>query len=533
MPDVGDFTEVNTDFLNIADNNFSIQGEVSFSGAYTFAATLTGNTAVTFRATGTIATESVDSAVALSSQGVAIASASSIDLATATGKVVLITGTTPITSLGTVPSGAQFILQFQDTNAQLTHNATTLRCHAGKSMQFLAGESAIVTSLGSGNWTASFLHIAGPYRSGGSGSNSERFGFASTAGGANAVAVGYDAQAAGSAATSVGAISRASASGATAIGYGVNVSGSSSVGVGLSGALASSFSVAIGNGATLASTETGSVCIGYNSTILTSAGVNGESVVVGREASGSNGRSTCIGFKATAGAVSATVIGRGAYAGLSHGVAIGRGAYTPTTGTNTVTLGYSGGDTATDVYFDSGAFSHYINQVTSETNTRTATLCRARLNGMAGADMAGLVGNMAGGDIALCGGQGSGTGVGGKAILAVAPAGSSGTSKNALVDIFAVSPTTGLEVYRTITPSGTTGAQTIHRPSGTANIAAAGNSVTVTNSMVSANSIVMATLLTNDATATIKNVVPTSGSFTINLTSAATSEVSIGFVLFN
>ena len=85
----------------------------------------------------------------------------------------------------------------------------------------------------------------------------------------------------------------------------------------------------------------------------------------------------------------------------------------------------------------------------------------------------------------------------------------------------------------TNTPSGTTGNQTINKPSGTVNIAAAGTTITVTNSLVSAASIVMAVVRTNDTTAYIKNVVPSAGSFVITLGAAATAEVSIGFIVNN
>lgn len=85
----------------------------------------------------------------------------------------------------------------------------------------------------------------------------------------------------------------------------------------------------------------------------------------------------------------------------------------------------------------------------------------------------------------------------------------------------------------TNTAAGTTGNQTINKTSGTVNIAAAGTTVTVTNSLVTANSIVFAVIRTNDATATIKNVVPAAGSFTINLNAAATAETSIGFFVIN
>lgn len=82
-----------------------------------------------------------------------------------------------------------------------------------------------------------------------------------------------------------------------------------------------------------------------------------------------------------------------------------------------------------------------------------------------------------------------------------------------------------------ITPGGTTGAQTINKASGTVNFAALASSLVVTNSLVNANSIVICTIRTNDTTATIKNTVPASGSFTINLTAAATAETSVGFIV--
>jgi len=88
-------------------------------------------------------------------------------------------------------------------------------------------------------------------------------------------------------------------------------------------------------------------------------------------------------------------------------------------------------------------------------------------------------------------------------------------------------------VTPTITTAGTTGDRTINELAGTVNIAAAGTTVTVTNSLVTANSLVFCTLRTNDTTATVKNVVPIAGSFTINLGAAATGEVSIGFFVVN
>ncbi len=101
------------------------------------------------------------------------------------------------------------------------------------------------------------------------------------------------------------------------------------------------------------------------------------------------------------------------------------------------------------------------------------------------------------------------------------------------VSSFAVSALGKISLLNTITAGGTTGNQTIDKPSGTVNIAAAGTTVTVTNSTCTTSSIVHAVIRTNDATAYIKNVVPGSGSFVINLGAAATAEISVGFIVFN
>jgi hypothetical protein len=85
---------------------------------------------------------------------------------------------------------------------------------------------------------------------------------------------------------------------------------------------------------------------------------------------------------------------------------------------------------------------------------------------------------------------------------------------------------------KTIIAVGTTGNQTIDTVSGRVNIAAAGTTITITNSLVTANSIIMCTLATNDATAQINNVVAGAGSFVINIV-ACTAETAINFLVIN
>lgn len=91
------------------------------------------------------------------------------------------------------------------------------------------------------------------------------------------------------------------------------------------------------------------------------------------------------------------------------------------------------------------------------------------------------------------------------------------------------------QLQRTITSGGTTGNRTINSPAGTVNFAAGtGTSgLTVTNSTVDANSIVIAIARTNDATCSVKNVVAASGSFVIRMDANCTAETSVGFLVLN
>jgi len=69
--------------------------------------------------------------------------------------------------------------------------------------------------------------------------------------------------------------------------------------------------------------------------------------------------------------------------------------------------------------------------------------------------------------------------------------------------------------------------------SGSVNFAAAATTLVVTNSLVNADSIVIATVLTDDTTALIKIVVCGAGSFTIKLNAGATAETKVGFLVIN
>ena len=83
-------------------------------------------------------------------KGADIASAATTDLSTATGWYVTVTGTTSITSLGSVAAGQVFILQFA-SSLLLTHHATNLILPNGD-IYTTGGDVGIFVSLGAGAW---------------------------------------------------------------------------------------------------------------------------------------------------------------------------------------------------------------------------------------------------------------------------------------------------------------------------------------------------------------------------------------------
>lgn len=107
-----------------------------------------------------------------------------------------------------------------------------------------------------------------------------------------------------------------------------------------------------------------------------------------------------------------------------------------------------------------------------------------------------------------------------------------GTAWSSQISLSTLNISSSFSISGTITTPGTTGNQTINKPSGSVNIVAGGSSITVTNSLVTANTIVTCAIATNDTTAILKNVVASSGQFVIRTTAAVTAETKITFVLF-
>lgn len=117
--------------------------------------------------------------------------------------------------------------------------------------------------------------------------------------------------------------------------------------------------------------------------------------------------------------------------------------------------------------------------------------------------------------------------------FAAANGGTVGFSPDNSTQMLALTGSSGLVIPKTITAAATTGAQTINKPMGQVNFAAAATTLVVTNSMVTANSIVLVQVLGTDATFTTARVTKASGSFTITANAAATAETAVSFLVIN
>lgn len=93
-------------------------------------------------------------------KGTNMASAATVDLSTADGSFVDITGTTTITALGTEGAGIGYWVRFTGA-LTLTHNATTLILPGAANITTTNGDVAYFVSLGSGNWLCMSYMVCG------------------------------------------------------------------------------------------------------------------------------------------------------------------------------------------------------------------------------------------------------------------------------------------------------------------------------------------------------------------------------------
>ena len=89
------------------------------------------------------------------------------------------------------------------------------------------------------------------------------------------------------------------------------------------------------------------------------------------------------------------------------------------------------------------------------------------------------------------------------------------------------------QLYVDATNASSTGAQTINKAAGSVQFAASATSLVVTDSLVTANSLVLCTIQTHDSTMTSVQCVPTSGSFTMFANAAATGTTVVAFHVIN
>lgn len=139
-------SDLNGEFNNILNNGtsvaFPLTAAVSFGGfdiTHSGNITLDSGKAVIFNGLLKLA------------QGTVIASAATVDLSTATGNYVQVSGTVTITSFGTVNAGTQMAVEFQGA-LTLTYNAVSLILPGSANITTAAGDMGVFVSEGGGNW---------------------------------------------------------------------------------------------------------------------------------------------------------------------------------------------------------------------------------------------------------------------------------------------------------------------------------------------------------------------------------------------
>jgi hypothetical protein len=100
-------------------------------------------------------------AVLNEAQGANIAAAATVDIGSATGNFVIVTGANNITALGTAQAGAEREVRFSGAPT-LFHNATSLILPNAQNVYVEAGDTAKFRSLGSGNWVCTGYRRAIP-----------------------------------------------------------------------------------------------------------------------------------------------------------------------------------------------------------------------------------------------------------------------------------------------------------------------------------------------------------------------------------
>jgi hypothetical protein len=177
-------------------------------------------------------------------------------------------------------------------------------------------------------------------------------------------------------------------------------------------------SVAIGQAAEVIRSETGGIAIGQKAKITAKKTGGGGNIALGQQAIADGWRDIAIGAFSYAGRVSATVIGYGARGHFGHAVCLGRGTFD--TSPNETVIGSASNR---HVYFAIG-HSHRFPDPPAMTGTvnRKPADNPIFIHGPDAQDLRdGTDVNVAGGDLNISAGRGTGTGKSGKVNLMTAP----------------------------------------------------------------------------------------------------------------
>jgi len=218
------------------------------------------------------------------------------------------------------------------------------------------------------------------------------------------VAIGSEATAAVSSSVAIGRSAAADVSGGTAIGANSSVTANNTVAIGTGASCTGAFGVAIGQGTT-----------NLGSGVAIGQGADGY-LAIGYNADGSgHSHAIAIGTTALASAAYAIGLGKASRSEYTGAIAIGYG--TDTTAANQLVIGSHDTTSARilDVYIGRGVVSSLAEAVTFHATGGSGT-------------------DIAGGDLELAGGKGTGNAVGGALIFKTSTAGASGTTLQSLAE---------------------------------------------------------------------------------------------------
>lgn len=165
--------------------------------------------------------------------------------------------------------------------------------------------------------------------------------------------------------------------------------------------------------------------------VVTCPGVGADSERLGAGATAAGDRGTAVGSLAHATGDDSVAVGYGATASDDGGIAVGSEALSTNGGIAIGRLAIA--NAAGVIVFGSGSFPYTELYLGNGVQNSPGASARVNASG-------GVGSNTAGGDLKLAGGRGTGTAAGGSVILQTAPAGSSGSTLNALVDRVRVTP---------------------------------------------------------------------------------------------